>query len=367
MTPKVSVILPIYNVDQYLRECLDSVTKQTLKELEIICVNDGSTDSSLDIVREYAKKDDRILIISGPNGGYGKAMNKGFKKATGQYIGIVEPDDYIALNMFEDLYQSAIEKNVDFVKADFYRFTRSEKGDMKLTYNHLSKWDEDYNRIINPQEEQRCFRFVMNTWSGIYKKAFLEEFDIRHNETPGASYQDNGFWFQTFCHAKSTLFINKPYYWNRRDNINSSVFNRQKVYCMNEEYKYIKELLLKRELWKQFKDVYILKKYHNYTATLNRIANEYKHQYVLDISNEFKEDYIAEKFSNTYFKDTEWQDLNFLINDPESYYYLNVLRSKKEKTLEAELSSIKQSTTFKVGKMIMYVPCKIKDKFLSNH
>ena len=134
---KVSVILPIYNVEMYLRECLDSVTRQTLKELEIICVNDGSTDQSLDIIKEYAEKDNRIVVITGPNGGYGKAMNQGLDRATGEYIGIVEPDDYVSLTMFEDLYKIASENNLDWIKADFYRFTKSNNGDMRLTYNLL--------------------------------------------------------------------------------------------------------------------------------------------------------------------------------------------------------------------------------------
>ena len=80
---KVSVVIPTYNVEQYLRECLDSITQQTLQEIEIICVNDGSTDGSLEIINEYAEKDPRIIVITGPNGGYGKAMNKGLKRQPG--------------------------------------------------------------------------------------------------------------------------------------------------------------------------------------------------------------------------------------------------------------------------------------------
>ena len=129
---KVSVILPIYNVSQYLRQALDSVVNQTLRELEIICVDDGSTDDSLEIVREYAQKDSRIVVITGPNGGYGKAMNKGLDRATGEYIGILEPDDYVDLHMFEDLYRIAAENRLDLVKADFYRFTQEEDGTEQL-------------------------------------------------------------------------------------------------------------------------------------------------------------------------------------------------------------------------------------------
>jgi glycosyltransferase involved in cell wall biosynthesis len=106
--PKVSIIVPIYNVEKYLRECLDSIVKQTLKDIEIVCVNDGSTDSSLDIIKEYAEKDERVKYIDKPNSGYGISMNQGLDKAQGEYIGIVESDDFIKPEMFEELYNLAL-------------------------------------------------------------------------------------------------------------------------------------------------------------------------------------------------------------------------------------------------------------------
>ena len=97
---KVSIIVPTYNVEQYLAECMDSITGQTLRELEIICVNDGSTDGSLNILKKYAASDDRIIIIDKKNEGYGRAMNDGLDRASGEYVGIVEPDDYMDLHMY---------------------------------------------------------------------------------------------------------------------------------------------------------------------------------------------------------------------------------------------------------------------------
>lgn len=214
---KVSIILPIYNVSQYLRECLDSVISQTLRELEIICVNDGSTDDSLDIINEYATKDERIVVITGPNGGYGKAMNKGLNRATGEYIGIVEPDDYVVPEMYAELYEVAKKHDLDFVKADFYRFTRDENEKETLQYEHIDKTGMRYGELLFPTYQPSCIRFMLNTWSGIYRREFIEKYNIRHNETAGASFQDNGFYFQTFAYAERAMIINKPYYRNRRD------------------------------------------------------------------------------------------------------------------------------------------------------
>ena len=279
---KVSVILPIYNVSAYLRECLDSVIAQTLKELEIICVNDGSTDDSLDIIQEYAAKDPRIIVVTGPNGGYGKAMNKGLDRATGEYVGIVEPDDYIAPDMYESLYRVAFENDLDFVKSDFYRFSRDEQGQEHLEYVTIDRAAKRrYGQLLNPSVEPDCIRFTMNTWTGIYRRDFLEAFHIRHHETPGASFQDNGFFFQTMVYAESMMLIDKPYYRNRRDNPNSSVRNKEKVYCSNIEYDYIKELLMRdQEIWERFKHMYTWKKFHNYLFTVQRIADEFRQAFV---------------------------------------------------------------------------------------
>ena len=373
---KVSIILPIYNVSEYLHECLDSVVRQTLKDIEIICVNDGSTDDSLDIINEYAAKDDRIVVITGPNGGYGKAMNKGLDAATGEYVGIVEPDDYVALTMFEDLYNIAKEKDLDIVKADFYRFGRNEKGDMSMTYVPLDSKKERYGELLHPNQDPSLIKFVMNTWSGIYKRAMLEKYHIRHNETPGASFQDNGFFFQTTVRAERAMIINKPYYRNRRDNPNSSVKNREKVYCVNVEYDFIKDYLMKdKEIWETFKDMYSWKKYQNCIFTINRIADEFKREYVHRMSKEFKRAYSQGEFSQETFSPLEWSRLTIIMDNPDDYYTLYVLNSgngdakKLQKELSSakrELNDIKGSTTYKVGRAIMKVPCAIKRRVKRN-
>lgn len=359
---KVSIIIPTYNVEMYLVECMDSVVRQTLKDIEIICINDGSTDGSLDILKSYAEKDDRIIIVDKENGGYGIAMNIGLEKATGEYIGIVEPDDYVPINMYEDLYQIAKENDLDFVKADFYRFKRNDKnGNMELTYNHLSDNIEDYNKVFNPSQTPSAVNYIMNTWSGIYKREFLEEYGIRHNETPGASFQDNGFFFQTFAFAKRAMIINKPYYMNRRDNPNSSVHSRDKVYCVNVEYDYIREILTQHpQVWERFKYVYWRKKYSNYVFTLNRIGNEYKKEYVDCISKEFKRAEQLGELCQDAFPVTQWSGVQFLIKDSEGYYRL--CTTPGGAAAAAEIEKIKNSNSYKLGFALTSIPRKIKKK-----
>lgn len=321
---KVSVIVPIYNVESYLRECLDSILNQTLKEIEVVCVNDGSTDTSLEILKEYEARDKRIIIIDKENGGYGMAMNIGMKKAAGKYIGIVEPDDFIKTDMYERLYQTAEKNELDFVKADFYRFKKdATTGELLLDYNKLDSTGKHYNRIICPSETPEVITLIMNTWSGIYRRDFLESNGIMHNETPGASYQDNGFFWQTFMYARRGMFLNEPYYMNRRDNPNSSVHNKDKVYSMNREYEYIRNIFMRAEnhkLWEVFRSYYNYKRYHNYMFTLGRIGDEYKKEYVTVISSELKTAYEKGEFDRKLLSWKGQRDLSLLVKNPEAFY-----------------------------------------------
>lgn len=312
---KVSIILPIYNVQDYLVECLESVVHQTLQDIEIICVNDGSTDHSLEIIDAYAQKDERIVVISGPNGGYGKAMNKGLDRASGEYIGIVEPDDYVDLSMFEELYQIAREHNLEFVKSDFYRFTRTADGQEQLQYESIDKDKKRYKELLCPSQDPSCIRFTLNTWTGIYKREFINKYQIRHNETPGASFQDNGFFFQTFVFANRAMIVDKAYYKNRRDNPNSSVKSKEKVYCMNIEYDYIRDILMRdRELWQKFQYMYWWVKYHNYWFTYNRIDDSYKEEYLERMKQEYKRAEQKGELDQSLFTQKEWQTIQNLIH-----------------------------------------------------
>ena len=132
---KISVIIPVYNAEKYMRKSLDSLLNQTFKDLEIICINDGSTDSSLDILKEYASKDTRIKIIDKPNSGYGASVNLGIEKAQSDFVAIFEPDDILDKNIYEVLYKKATETNLPVVKCNFYNMWETKKE----TLTHILK------------------------------------------------------------------------------------------------------------------------------------------------------------------------------------------------------------------------------------
>ena len=319
---KVSIIVPVYNVEQYLKQCLDSIINQTLEEIEIICVDDGSTDNSGKICDEYSLKDKRINVIHKENTGYGKAMNIGFDNAKGKYIGIVEPDDYVLSNMYEILYNKAIETDVDFIKADFYRFVFND-----FFYNKIDKSDRYYNEVINPQENLKVFDFTMNTWSGIYKKDFIEKYHIRHNETPGASFQDNGFWFQTLCRATKVYFINTPFYMNRRDNPNSSVNNKEKIFCMKQEYDYIKLFLDKNpDLKKKYLGIFHYKRFCNYETVFLKTTLFLKKKFLKVFSKDYRQAYKNKEIDKSLFTMKQLIKLYILLISSNLYYYLYLIK-----------------------------------------
>ena len=318
---KVSILIPVYNVEKYLRECLDSVAGQTLNDIEIICINDGSTDSSLDIINEFAGKDSRFVVISGPNGGYGKAMNKGLDAATSEYIGIVEPDDFVPEGMYSDLYDIAKKNDLDLVKADFYRF-KTVNGTFEKTLERLDRTGTYYNSVFDPSHMPEAVYFTLNTWSGIYKREFIEKYHIRHNETPGASFQDNGFFFQTFIYAQRAMIVDKPYYMNRRDNPNSSVMNPNKVYTMNIEMDWVMDILKRDpEIWERFKYMYWWRKYQNYNYRYQVLDKSFRQEFMNRFCMEFKWADIRGELDLDLFTPYQQSKLKEMISLADKYYW----------------------------------------------
>lgn len=190
---EISILMPVYNVERYLGACIESILAQTFTDFEVICIDDGSTDKSGIILDEYALKDGRIKVIHKENTGYGKTMNIALGKAEGKFIGIVESDDTIESDMFQNLYNAAAEYDLDVVKADFYAVWDNEDGTIRKQYFNLTDDLTKYNRVFNPNSELDSYLFKKFTWNALYKKDLIINNDIKYNETPGASFQDNGF------------------------------------------------------------------------------------------------------------------------------------------------------------------------------
>ncbi|MFE5321204.1 glycosyltransferase [Paenibacillus sp. NPDC056579] len=223
MKPKVSIIVPIYNVEAYLSRCLDSLLSQTMKELEIIAVNDGSTDGCIPILDRYADQDDRLIVIHQANSGVSAARNVGIRIAQGEYIGFVDPDDWVETDMYDQLYRSATEDQADIVMCSYTREfgTHAKVKHFQLPDKTVYRGDEVQSkllrRLIGPLKEEMANPEFLDAWGTVWSKLYRSEL-IKEN---GIGFidlaivgtnEDSLFNIHTVYHARSFVFLNRPYY-----------------------------------------------------------------------------------------------------------------------------------------------------------
>ena len=214
---KVSIIIPIYNAQKYLEKCIKSAVNQTLKEIEVICINNGSSDIEQNILKEYSRKSPKIKIINFEiNQGYGKAVNEGIKFAQGEYISILESDDFIDSNMMEILYNKAKENDVDIIKSAYIAFNEYSE---KLYLNDLNI---DENKVFKINEFPEFFSKHPSIWTCLYKRSFLIENDIFFIEAKDTGWVDNHFSVKSLVLANKIQYVKDAFYHYRVNQPNSS-------------------------------------------------------------------------------------------------------------------------------------------------
>ncbi len=281
---KVSIIVPVYNGEQYLSTCLDSILAQTLEDIEVICVDDGSSDQSPAILDDYAKRDSHVHVIHKDNRGYGHSMNVGIDAASGEYIGIVESDDCILPNMYETLYSTAKNNDLDLVKSDVIFWWETLRYTCEYHKEDLNPY---YGRVLDSSNRKLFFQFFMNTWTGIYKRSFLNENSIRHNETPGAAYQDNGFWIQTLSFCERAMWLKDAFYLYRQDNPLASVKSKSNVLTMVNEYNFVSKILTEKHKEQEL-DICNYYRVFRHRGVFLRIADDLKRGYCDIIIKDFE-------------------------------------------------------------------------------
>lgn len=201
----VSVIVPVYNVKEYLEKCLNSLVNQSLNDLEIICVNDGSTDNSLEILEKYAKDFPQIKILNQKNAGLSAARNAGIKAATGKYIGFVDSDDWVDTDFFEKLYKSAERNDADIAAAGIIKV----KGKKQ---NSIVSYDEE--KVISYiQDKIKCCNVpkYCYVWNKIYKSSKLKEFNVDFFE--GANFEDVRFTIRALYYLEKFVTVPDTFYY----------------------------------------------------------------------------------------------------------------------------------------------------------
>ena len=223
----VSVIVPVYNAQAYLAQCLRSICDQTHPEIEVLCINDGSTDDSPQILKSFAAADPRVRVIDKPNGGYGQGCNLGLRLARGTWVSIIEPDDWIEPDMYESMlrFVAGFPELPDIVKTP---------------WTDVHNWDDPAAQTPHPspmvhrlRTSTRSFTLAEHPvlielhpsiWSAIYRRDFLEVNGIRFIEYPGAGWADNPFLMETMCQAKAIVYLDRPFY-NYRCDLPGSTLN----------------------------------------------------------------------------------------------------------------------------------------------
>ena len=231
---KVSVIVPVYNVEKYLKRCLDSLINQTLSDIDIICINDGSKDSSLQILEQYAKKDSRIVIYNQENSGVSVARNTGLEHASGEYIGFVDSDDWVDLDFYEKLYNSAKNNNADIAVADFIREHPNKKPKrLKLKEEKIYTTPEDKFMICKVHREG-C------VWNKIYRTEFIHSINLKF--VPKMYYEDRDFTIRSLYFSKKLVTTPNTYY---RYFVNpKSIVNKRRNYIQDEHYILVRQQVL---------------------------------------------------------------------------------------------------------------------------
>ncbi len=319
MNPRVSILVPVYNVEQFLPQCLSSLVDQSLQDIEIICINDGSTDGSLDILRRFAKKDDRIKIINKRNSGYGDSMNRGLKIAKGDYVGILESDDWIDPSAYATLYHAAFKHHADVVKANYYK--------VKNNLDILKVTEISAPQVIHPHDDRAVFQFAPAIWSAIYRRDFLAENKITFLTTPGASYQDLSFNFKVWSLAQTAVLLPDAFVHYRIDNANSSVNNPGKVNCVVDEYAEIETFLCERGIFADFGETMNTAKFRNYHWNFQRLSPDLARQFYQTWRQELLSANDEGLLKKSNFSKKDWLALHTIIKHPCLAYRILRLRA----------------------------------------
>ena len=312
---KVSVIIPVYNVEKYIKKCLDSLVNQTLSDIEIIVVNDGTPDNSQIIIDEYVKNyPDKVISIVKENGGQGSARNIGLEKATGEYIGYVDSDDYVELNMYEELYDKAKENDSDIVIC-------GNNIVYENNYNKITEinYDNKYNDFEN------AFFGKMAVWNKLYKKKMLINNNIKFKEK--VWYEDFAFTLKTLVNAKNIDFLDKTLYnylWREGSTMNNNNVKRNleilDAFDDIRNYLISNDLLNKYYSYLEFNAIN-----HIYISTVVRVINA-------NVSKDLKKEVIDKllEYMNSNFKDFKNNKyIKTLSRNRKIIYYLIKLRLYK--------------------------------------
>ncbi len=332
--PRISIIMPSLNVAPYIRVCMDSVIRQTFQDIEIICIDAGSTDGTLEILHHYMEQDSRVRVLHSERKSYGYQVNIGVAQALGDYIGIVDTDDEAARDMYETLYKTAVESGADYVKGTaegFFTLSNGERYRFPISSFEFGKYEKI--KELSPENTPSLLGEDNFLWYGLYKKELFKQ--VKLQETEGAAFQDIGALFQTQIHAKKAVYTKKTVYYYRQDNMNASSYNIRSFQYVANEYsyseKFVNDLPFK---WRAFfyRKLFFHVMDRMYAMAVSGNFCEDIWYDIRDVSKRLKQANERGLLAGKDVSDEQWAELEMLWKDPRllyDKYYSQIMTEKK--------------------------------------
>jgi glycosyltransferase involved in cell wall biosynthesis len=348
---KVSIIIPIYNTSTYLGKCLESVCNQTLKEIEIICINDGSTDCSIDIINQFAEHDSRILILNRPNRGAGISRNEAISCANGEYLGFVDSDDWIELDMFEQLYYHSKYLDSDLTICEFKIFNNEKGNSIKPDWAILPIDDSFQDRCFTWKDvKDNFFKLHVGPTNKLYKRDFIKRIDAQFGSYK--ALEDYQFALTCILNASKIAILKKDLYFYRLGvpESLSSNSNSRNPFNYFEVIKFYRDKFKTDSNFKEAESQIISTIINNCLYNLRNIHFSLREEYYNRIKNEIKSLNFE---SNPYLEKTIIEDAQFIKNEDYIHSKYNNFPTKSEQYPKQQLVIYSRKTLIKKIKYVM--------------
>ena len=320
---RVTVLVYIHNAEKYLIGCLKSLSNQILDDMEIVCINDGSTDGSADILEDFSKKESRMRVVNLKNAaGYGRVLNQGIKIASGEYIGIIEAADFVNPEMFIELFALAKKHEADVAKGNYTLF-KNEKDTPPKDFI----FPEESDCVIDPMENTRIFYQPPAIWSAIYKKEFLEKQKISFLETNACACQDISFYFKVLASGGKIVLTDKAYLHHRPLKV---TIKSDELFNINQEFSEAEKYMKKKDVWKKFGYVFQAVKFASYHWCMLHLDKKDIEKFALRMRAEFHDADNKNMLRRPYFPKNHWRMLRVLL-DTSSSAFLLIFKTYRKK------------------------------------
>lgn len=362
--PKVSVIIPVYNTYKYLNDCLKSIFNQSIDEFEVICINDGSTDNSLDILKKYMVSNENLRVFSVENNGQGAARNFGLTLARGEYIYFLDSDDWVFENTLKNLYTKSKNDDLELLFYQSRNYLDNKGTFYETDLDNFKCLDEHFGEeiIFNHNDTKDfIFEIPVNPVAKLYKKSFLEEYNL---EFPtGMYFEDNTFFYRVYFKCERAGFLREKFYNRRvRDGSVTTILNKSTYDIIKANNKII-ETFIEEKQYEKYKEQLVNHCFDNIFYFFNRFSLELKYEFYELMRNNFlgftsfKGDFLKyleeeklvlfnlilkNKYYLDYLSDYKLLNADYMIFDGEEYYFKDSAKyfEKKDDSNKYKLSVI---------------------------